>query len=85
MRQSSGRVQARRPRQSGRQASGPVGLRLAGRLLESVRIGRAGDRLQVIGGAGWSWCAVGRLRRVVGVAGVKMYGQMQVFCGRRLA
>ncbi len=52
---------------------GRRGLRRAAKRLESVRSGRAGDRLQVIGGAGWSWRAVGRLGRVTRSDGVEMH------------
>jgi hypothetical protein len=66
----SGRVQARRPGQLGRQVGGAAGLGLAGALLESVRCGRTCKRLLAIGGADWSWSAVGRLERVARSDGV---------------
>ena len=50
-RSGNGRVPARRPGQSGRQAGGATGLRRAGRQLESMRSGRASGRLLAIGGA----------------------------------
>ena len=67
---SGGRVPAGRLGQSGRQVGGAAGLGLAEALLDSVRFGRACGRLPVIGGADWSWNAVGKLERVARSDGV---------------
>ena len=87
MRPSDGRVQARRPGQLDRQAGGAAGLILAGGLLELVQAGRVIGRNPVIGDAGWSWQAVGRLGRIANGDDAGRREQMQVRCswGCRLA
>jgi len=49
--------------------------------VESMRSGRSGGWLPVIGGAGWNWRTVGRLEFVTRNGGEAVRGQKHVRCG----
>jgi hypothetical protein len=79
------RVRSVRPGPLEWSADGAVGLIRVVERVESVRSGRSGGWLPVIGRAGWNWRAVGRLGFVTRDGGEAVRGQKHVRCGCQFA